>query len=58
MLAAGDHDNYCPAAQLRSLHQSLGPRVQLTIVKGADHFFGGHEDELADVLEGMLHTIQ
>jgi uncharacterized protein len=56
ILAAGDHDNYCPPAQLRSLQQTLGPRAQLKIISGADHFFGGYEAELADALEGMLST--
>jgi alpha/beta superfamily hydrolase len=57
VLAAGDHDNYCPPAQLQALHQALGSRAQLKIIHGADHFFGGYEGELADALEGMLRTI-
>jgi uncharacterized protein len=57
ILAAGDYDNYCPASQLQALHQALGSRVQLKIIRGADHFFGGNEAELADALEGMLRNI-
>jgi uncharacterized protein len=57
ILAAGDHDNYCPPAQLQAIHQALGPRAQLKIIRGADHFFGGYEEELADALEDMLRSI-
>ena len=57
ILAAGDHDNYCPSAQLQAILQALGSRAQLTIISGADHFFGGYEAELADALEGMLKSI-
>lgn len=57
VLAAGDHDNYCPPAQLQAIHQTLGSRAQLKIINGADHFFGGYEAELADALEDMLRSI-
>jgi pimeloyl-ACP methyl ester carboxylesterase len=57
VLAAGDHDNYCPPAQLQALQQALGSRAQLQIIRGADHFFGGYEAQLADALEGMLRNI-
>ena len=57
VLAAGDHDNYCPPAQLQAIHQALGSRAQFKIISGADHFFGGYEAELADALEGMLKSI-
>jgi len=57
IVAAGDHDNYCPSAQLQAILQALGSRAQLTIISGADHFFGGYEAELADALEGMLKSI-
>ena len=57
VLAAGDHDNYCPPAQLQAINQALGGRAQLKIISGADHFFGGYEAELTDALEGMLKSL-
>lgn len=57
VLAAGSRDNYCPPAQLQVIHQALGSRAQLKIINGADHFFGGYEEELADALEDMLRDI-
>ncbi|HKV54724.1 MAG TPA: alpha/beta family hydrolase [Candidatus Binataceae bacterium] len=57
ILAAGDHDDYCPASQLQAIHEDLAGRAQLKIIQGADHFFGGYEEELADALESMLRRI-
>lgn len=57
ILAAGDSDDYCPAAQLEVLQQSLGQRAQVEIIAGADHFFGGYEAQLAEALEAMLLRI-
>ena len=56
VLAAGDRDAYCPRAQLEALHRGLGARSQLKIVEGADHFFSGFEEELAESLEAMLRA--
>ena len=57
VLAAGDQDNYCPPTQLEAIHRALGSHAQVKIIRGADHFFGGYEAELADALEEMLRSI-
>jgi alpha/beta superfamily hydrolase len=54
VLAAGDSDSYCPAAQLEALHKDLGPQARIKIIAGADHFFGGYEEDLAEALSEML----
>ena len=56
VLAAGDNDSYCPADRLDAIHKELGARSQLKIVEGADHFFGGYEEELAEALATMLKS--
>jgi alpha/beta superfamily hydrolase len=56
LFAAGDNDTYCPASQLESSHKELDGRSHLSIIEGADHFFGGYEDELTKALEAMLTT--
>ncbi len=54
ILIAGDRDQYCPAAELRALHQKLaGPSV-LKIIAGADHFFGGYEAKLTSAIGSAL----
>lgn len=57
VLLAGDGDSYCPARQLEALNRDLGARSQLKIIAGADHFFGGYEDQLAAALASMLGAV-
>jgi alpha/beta superfamily hydrolase len=57
VLAAGTQDEYCPAAQLETIHKRLGSRAQLRIIDGADHFFGGYEGNLATALAAMLKAV-
>jgi alpha/beta superfamily hydrolase len=57
VLAAGDNDSYCPAAQLETVHKALGARSQLKIIEGTDHFFGGYEKELAAAIGAMLEAV-
>lgn len=57
MLLAGDQDMYCPAPALEALQKELGARAKARIIEGADHFFGGLEEELAAAAESMLKTL-
>jgi alpha/beta superfamily hydrolase len=57
ILLAGDQDMYCPAVQLEALQRDLGARAQIRIIEGADHFFGGFEEDLAAAAESMLKAI-
>jgi len=52
VLAAGDHDNYCPKQGITELAESCG--AQLRIIEGADHFFGGFEGTLTKALTELL----
>ena len=42
----GDRDEYCPRAKLASLMS----RYPVQTLEGADHFFGGHEDDVAEAV--------
>lgn len=57
LLVAGDGDFVCPVAALRELFDSLGEPRSLHIVPGADHFWWGREDQVAnyviDFLQGL-----
>jgi uncharacterized protein len=57
ILAAGDSDGYCPAKQLEGVQHRLGGRAQLRIIQGADHFFGGYEQDLTIALAAMLKGV-
>lgn len=50
LVVAGDRDDLCPLADLENLLRYCQPPVDLRVVSGADHFFGGREDELFRIL--------
>jgi len=54
LLISGDHDSYSPLEPLRSLAEQLGGSARLEIVPGADHFFGGYEPGLSEVVAAAL----
>ena len=51
LMVAGDQDDLCPLADLTSLCRRFEPPVDLKVVAGADHFFGGREKELYSILK-------
>jgi alpha/beta superfamily hydrolase len=48
LMVAGDRDPICPEDALRAA-AALGERVELHVVRGADHGWWGHERELGEV---------
>lgn len=42
----GDHDQFCPLTTLAAVRERVAPASALAVVAGADHFFGGHLEEL------------
>ena len=51
LMVAGDQDDLCPLADLTSLCRHFQPPVDLKVVAGADHFFGGRGQELYSSLK-------
>ena len=54
LLVSGDRDSYSPLEPLRSFEEQLGSSARLEIVPGADHFFGGYEPRLSEVVAAGL----
>jgi hypothetical protein len=50
LLISGEQDEIAPAASLSALAAMIGPHCQVAVVGGADHFWWGHEKELARVV--------
>jgi alpha/beta superfamily hydrolase len=50
LLISGEQDEIAPAASLAALARTIGPQCQITVVPGADHFWWGHEEELAGLI--------
>jgi hypothetical protein len=52
LIISGDRDQFSTAEQLRALHSTLPEPKQLTLIKGADHFFEpGFLPELRSTVE-------
>lgn len=58
LLLTGEFDRFGPPAELRGIVEKLPPGAQqetrLQIVRGADHFFAGHLDEMDQAIAGWL----
>jgi alpha/beta superfamily hydrolase len=50
LLISGEQDEIAPAASLATLTHMIGSQCQVNLVPGADHFWWGHETELAELV--------
>lgn len=56
LFVLGDRDRFCPMKSLESLVDSLPPPKRLVALAGADHFFVGFEDRVAEAVASFLGT--
>jgi alpha/beta superfamily hydrolase len=54
LLVTGDRDPYCPVETFRRSASSLSDPTACAIVAGADHFFAGHEREVAEAVASFV----
>jgi len=54
LLVVGEADQVAPPSRLASLGQAVGPEAELVVVPGADHFWWGAEDRLAEIVSDFL----
>jgi len=57
LLVAGDRDFVCPVKPLEALFDSLMQPKAIHIIPGADHFWGGMEDQVADYVIDFLQGL-
>jgi alpha/beta superfamily hydrolase len=50
LLISGERDDIAPAAGLAALARAIGPQCWVTVVPGADHFWWGYEEQLAELV--------
>lgn len=50
LLITGEQDQFAPAASLPALAQAIGPRCEVALIRGADHFWWGQEKKLAELV--------
>lgn len=53
LLIVGDRDQYCSVAQLTRQLETIAEPKSHTIIAGADHFFGGHAQAVADAVRSF-----
>ncbi|HKD65543.1 MAG TPA: alpha/beta fold hydrolase [Candidatus Binataceae bacterium] len=54
VLIGGSQDTFCSAAGLKDLCARLGKTAAFRVIDGADHFFGGYEEDVTAALGEML----
>jgi len=54
LLITGERDDVAPSAQVTALGRTLGPQCRVEVVPGADHFWWGRDEELAQAVVGFL----
>ncbi len=57
LMICGEQDDIAPPGQAEALGGRLASPIAPLVVKGADHFFGGHESLLTEILTGHLQTL-
>lgn len=50
LIIAGDRDEIGPLIDLQAMMVGSSPPVEMVVIKGADHFYGGREEQLFRVL--------
>jgi len=54
LLITGDRDDVAPPAQVTALGRTLGPQCRVEVIPGADHFWWGHDEMLAQAVVAFL----
>ena len=54
LLIAGDRDDVAPTGWLTTLAEVIGSHCRVEVVPGADHFWWGHDEKLAQAVAGFL----
>ena len=56
LLVVGEDDQIAPSSRVASLRPFVGPKAELVVVPGADHFWWGAQDRLAAIVTDFLAT--
>jgi alpha/beta superfamily hydrolase len=54
LFLAGEHDEYCPAEELRAYGEDV---AEVVIIEGTDHYLGRHEREAATIVGGFADRV-
>ena len=54
LIVTGSRDDIAPAAMVEKLYPAWSPTAKFEVISGADHFYGGYQDQLEAVLADFL----
>lgn len=54
IVVSGSRDDIAPVAMIREMVNTWNPEAEFRIIEGADHFYGGYEEELGRVIKEFL----
>ena len=54
LIVTGSRDEIAPPGMIKDLYDRWNPAAHFEVIDGADHFYGGYEDQLKDVLLSTL----
>ena len=54
LVITGSRDDIAPVAMIRQSYREWNAEAQLEVIDGADHFYGGYEDMLEEILFAKL----
>ena len=56
LIVTGSRDDIAPAEMIRQSYHEWNAEAQFEVINGADHFYGGDEDRLEDILASNLKS--
>jgi uncharacterized protein len=57
LMVSGDHDQFATVAQLEEVFAAASGPKRLVVIPEADHFFGGHLEELREAVQGWASEV-
>ncbi len=57
LMVSGDRDPFASVAQLEEIFDAAAEPKRLVVIPGADHFFGGHLDELREAIHRWVSEV-
>lgn len=54
LIVTGSRDDIAPPEIIRQSYTRWTPEARFEVIAGADHFYGGYEDQLKEILVACL----
>jgi len=58
LIITGSRDDIAPAEMIRRSYRKWNSEAQFEVIDGADHFYGGYEDQLEEILSFRIQELK